>query len=123
MADAIEHRPPDVGWIKLKNHHPLYSARAAHVAGGWTFRKLAPVPRDVKVKSNTGSAAVIILRKQARAILKALPPITSNGIDFELRAIVDRIPGGCWEMCDTGIGHLTARGRYKGSTRRKINKR
>jgi len=125
VRSALKHRPPGCGWIKLKNHYPVHAAGAGscHESGGLRFRRLAAVPRDVKAKSNTGSAAVIILKRQARAILRHLPPVTSNGIDFELRAIVDRIPGGCWELTGTGIGHAAAGGRFKGSSRREINRR
>jgi hypothetical protein len=113
VENALEHRPEGVGWIKLKNHRPFYakSEDALHTSGGYTFKRLASFPRDLKKDSknrltpNTGSAAVIILKEQAEAILRALPPITSNHFDFELRAIVDKVPGGCWQMLDTGITH------------------
>ena len=120
VAQALEHRPPGCGWIKLKNHHPVY-AGPVHESGGWTFRRLEPVDRRRRVKANNGSAGVIILRRQARAMLKALPPLTSNHFDYELRHIVDRIPGGCWEMCGTGIDVRTIRGPFKGSVRRMID--
>ncbi len=130
VAQALEHRPPGAGWIKLKNGKPLYqeSEDSAHTSGGWTFRRLAMVPRDVKgsrktgATHNTGSAAVIILKEQARAILAALPKLTSNHFDFELRAIVDEVPGGCWEMLGTGIVHAGGPGGGKNSVRCKINR-
>lgn len=102
---ALKHRPAGVGWIKLKNQKPLYDTRpdSIHESGGYKFRRLAKFDRSIRLGRNTGSAAVIILREQAKAILKALPTITSTPFDNELQAIVDQVPGGCWEMLNTGI--------------------
>jgi len=102
---ALKHRPAGVGWIKLKNQKPLYDSRpdSIHESGGYKFRRLAKFDRNIRLGRNTGSAAVIILKEQAKAILNALPTITSTPFDNELQAIVDQVPGGCWEMLNTGI--------------------
>ena len=121
---ALKNRPDGVGWIKLKNHQPLY-VDEPHVSGGWTFRRLSSTPRPVgKNKKrgkaeNMGSAAVIILKEQAKAILSLLPPLTSSNIDWELRAIMDEVPGGCWEMLNTGVKHASK----KPSVRKRIDNR
>jgi len=121
VAEALQHRPPGVGWIKLKNHKPAYGSET-HVSGGWVFKKLKAIPRTNTAKEgthNNGSAAVIVLRQQASEILNLLPKVTSNPFDYELRALADKVSGGCWEMLGTGIGH--ARVSVESSSRVKID--
>ena len=122
VREIIANRPPGCGWLKLKNAFPRY-APEMQAAGGWTFRRLAVADRDdFADKANLGSAGVIILREQAQAILANLPGITSRGIDFELRALADLVPGGCWQVMETGIEHERPAGvPLGGSTRKRLN--
>jgi len=122
VREAMKHRPAGAGWIKLKNHEPNFLEE--HVSGGQVFRRLAAGSRDdFQNKGNLGSGAVIILQEQARWLLDRLPPVTSRGIDYELREMLEAVPGGCWEMLETGIVTRARDGDYGGSSRKRIDGR
>lgn len=123
-ARALRHRPPGAGWLKLKNHFPRYLRRQKPwKRGGLVYRRLAAPDHRTVGHENEGSAAVILLREQARQMLDLHPAIDSTGIDVVWRGLIGQIAGGCWEIVGTGIGHEGGElSQQTDSTRIRINR-